>query len=400
MKRAFDYLKTRARNFAQSFEKDPTIEVDSLSSAFIWKTIFSRLPSTMILNPSVLSSFEVMDLLQCAILSRAIYKDQSCRYLPPNLSNVVFECTESDYYRIPYFVIDSDELDTIYVVCRGSYCFKDFLVDFMAGTVSYRGGQVHEGVFLTANNLYQSVKPIIRDLSEMHNHRKIIFTGHSLGGGVAAMCTDIFANDNHSIDVRCVCFAPVASFTRDIWEISCSYIRTYILDGDFVPFISYYNAINLPRDALPSLFRNRLNKAIQKRINRHAHQPEFQDIIESKTEVVDTPYQLFPPGEAFLLKLVDEKEGRIEVQKISDHMNYFGQFVKELNELRHMMKVYKGWVVKYAVDFFNGDQDLIDYYDLNEKKSNKKKKLNQRLKSLSSLFEMEHVFMEERYFSD
>ena len=138
MQKIINSIKDRAKSI--TFDKDPTIEVDSLSSAFIWKTIFSRLPSAQILDPTALSSEESIELLQCAILSRLIYKDRSKRYLPPNLSNIVYECTESDYYRIPYAIINSDELDTIYVVCRGSYCFKDFLVDFMAATFSYKSG--------------------------------------------------------------------------------------------------------------------------------------------------------------------------------------------------------------------------------------------------------------------
>ncbi|KAK8886891.1 hypothetical protein M9Y10_037924 [Tritrichomonas musculus] len=397
MKKVLNSIKQKAK--AISFDKDPTHEVDSLSSAFIWKTIFSRLPSTLVLDPSELPSDEVIQLLHCAILSREIYKDPSRRFLPPNLSNIVYECSESDYYRIPYFVINSDDLDIIFVVCRGSYCFKDFFVDFMAATVSYRGGQVHEGVFLTANNLFNSAKTIIRRLSEVSNNRKVIFTGHSLGGAVAAMCTEMFNAEMHDIDVKCVCFAPVASFTQDIWEISRSYIRTYILDGDFVPFISYYNAVHLPHNALPSLFRNQLNKAIQKRINKHAHQPEFQDIIRSQTDVVDEPYQLFPPGNAFLFKLVNEKEGIIEVQKINDHMRYFGQFVKELNELRHMMKVYRRWIIKYTVDFFKGDDELIDYYDLDRKKTKKMHKLKKR-KSFDIIFMHDQFDIEEPYFWD
>lgn len=397
MKKVINSIKQKAK--AISFDKDPTHEVDSLSSAFIWKTIFSRLPSALVLDPSELPSDEVIQLLHCAILSREIYKDPSRRFLPPNLSNIVYECSESDYYRIPYFVINSDDIDTIFVVCRGSYCFKDFLVDFMAATVSYRGGQVHEGVFLTANNLFNSAKTIIRRLSEASNNRKVIFTGHSLGGAVAAMCTEMFNAEMHDIDVKCVSFAPVASFTQDIWEMSRSYIRTYILDGDFVPFISYYNAVHLPHNALPSLFRNQLNKAIQKRINKHAHQPEFQDIIRSQTDVVDEPYQLFPPGNAFLFKLVNEKEGIIEVQKINDHMRYFGQFVKELNELRHMMKVYRRWIIKYTVDFFKGDDELIDYYDLDRKKTKKMHKLKKR-KSFDILFMLDQFDIEEPYFWD
>lgn len=398
MKKIIHTIKSRARSI--SFDKDPTVEVDSLSSAFIWRTIFSRLPSTPILESTALSSHEVEELLQCAILSRVIYKDPSQRYFPPNLSNIVYESTESDYYRIPYLIINSDELDTIYVVCRGSYCVKDFLVDFMAATVTYRGGQCHEGVFLTAHNLFHSVKPIVKKLSDLNNNRKIVITGHSLGGGVAAMCAEFFKAEINDINVKAVCFAPVASFSSNIWEMTNYFIKTYVLDGDFVPFISFYNAINLPKDSMPTLFKTQLDKAIQKRINRHAHQPEFQDIIETKTQIVNEPYQLFPPGNAFLIKLVDEENGKIEIQKIHDHKNYFGQFVRELNELRHRMKIYKTWVTKYTVDFYQGDPEIIDYYDLNRKKAKKLKRPFKKVNLFDQFVIPERKFFSKNYLSD
>ena len=143
-----------------------------------------------------------------------------------------------------------------------------------------------------------------------------------------------------------------------------------------------------------------LNKAIQKRINRHAHQPEFQDTIESSTERVDQPYQLFPPGNAFLIKLTDEKNGTIEIQKIYNHTSYFGQFVKELNELRHMMKVYKRWIIKYTVDFFNGNQEIIDYYDLNQKKIKMMKKQTKKEYFPFSIAVPNPFLIDDHYFSD
>lgn len=347
-------------------EKDPTVDIDSLSSAFIWKTIFSRLPSTTILENSALSLPEVDELLRCALLSRVIYKDDKKRFLPGNMANIVFECKESDFYKIPYFVINSEELDTIYIVCRGSYCFKDFLVDFMASTTPYRGGQVHEGIYLCAINLFHSVKPIVRKLSIMHNHRKIIITGHSLGGGVAGMLAEIFNAEEHDLNVSAVCFAPVSSMSQDIWAMSKSFIRTYVLDGDFVPFISYHNAMNLPQDALPKLFRKKLDKAVFKRINRHSVLPEFQDLIVN--EPIEQPNPLYPPGNTYLIKMVDEETNEIQLQKISNHIGYFGQFVKELNEFRHSMKIYKSWIIKYFVDFHNRDPKIIDYYDFKKER--------------------------------
>ncbi|OHT02127.1 hypothetical protein TRFO_30886 [Tritrichomonas foetus] len=405
--------------------RGPQQKADAKSFAFLLKILFELLPASDQLDSTEIPRNEILEMLHCCLLCRNIYKKEAKRYLPPNLSNIVYESQESDYFIIPYFIVNSDELDTIFVVFRGSYCLKDFIVDFMASTVSYRNGKAHEGIYLTSYNMFNRIKKRVRKLSRMNNNRKVIITGHSLGAAVASMVVDMFyeederksenssqtsfttdysADDqvNHEnfesdedlessenleyriedeehlfFDLKCICFAPVASYSRENLEATKLHTRSYSTDGDFVPHVSFYNAISISDDQLPALFKKELDKAIRKKLNIHGDkfEPTVSQILENRVEYLTNPYPLYPPGDCYQIKMTDEHHSTIELMKIDDSTEYFGKFVKDLNEFRHMISCYNAWVIKYFVDNFQDQPDLIEYYDFMAKKKKQRKEI-------------------------
>lgn len=356
---------------AKSVKFDPTTQVKHPFPDLIWKMTFHRLPEAPELQAATLSSNQVMDLFHCCLLSNEVYKPKNKRHLPPNLSNIVLECTTSDYYRIPYFVVDSHELDTIFVAFRGSSCMKDWHVDFLAAAIQFANGFVHEGVLFTTLNIFNDIKHQIHLLSITHNKRKIIMTGHSLGGAVAAMISILFNEGMADLNVRAVCLAPVASLSKEIWESSHKYIQSYINYGDLVPFISYYNTYYLPENSLPKLTHDHLVRWCVKKINKHSKRPEFKSLVESFTKPVEIPYKLIPPGNSYIIRIVDQKAAKVDIQTVSDQFSYFGQFLKNLSSTKHGIRFYKHSIIRYLCQFYNQDEKLINYYSL--KKKNHKK---------------------------
>ncbi|KAK8850265.1 hypothetical protein M9Y10_018393 [Tritrichomonas musculus] len=353
---------------SSSFFFDPTTKVSTPLPDLIWKMAFHRLPKSPQLAATTLSNDQVIDLLHCGLLSNAVYYKSSKRHLPPNLSNIVYECTVSDYYRVPYFVINSDELNTIFIAFRGSACLEDWHVDFLAAAIQFERGHVHEGVYFTALNIFNDFKEQIRDLAKKRNNRPIIITGHSLGGAVAGMMSILFKQEMPTLNVRAICLAPVACLSPEIWEISSSYIRSYINYGDLVPFISYYNTYYLPENSLPKLTHDQLVNWCLKKINKHSKRPEFRLLVDTYTQPVTVPYKLVPPGISCLIRIVDKKAAKVEIQSIDDQFSYFGQFVKNLSALKHPIKFYKHSIIRFFCDFFNQDEELINYYSLAKKK--------------------------------
>lgn len=357
---------TEKAKHSKSLFFDPTVKVNHVFPDLIWKMAFHRLPKAPELHPATLTTPQIMDLLHCCLLSRAVYK-KTKRHLPPNLSNIVFEANESDFYKIPFFVVDSNELNTIFIAYRGSDCLKDWHVDFMASAIEFDRGHVHEGVYFTSLNLFDTYKDQIRQIALSHPGREIVMTGHSLGGAVAAMMAVLFNEEMIDLKVHAVCFAPVASFSKEVWDFTHKYIQTYINYGDLVPFISYYNTYHLPENSLPKIPREQLVNWCIRKINKHSKRPEFRLLVDRYTHPVLEPFKLVPPGVSYLIRITDKKAATVELQTIEDNQVYFGQFVKNLSSLKHAMKLYKHSVIRYFCEFHNQDPELISYYQLSRK---------------------------------
>lgn len=355
-----------------SLKFDPTTQVNHPFPDLIWKMTFYKLPEAPQLNTATLTTNQVMDLLHCCLLSNAVYKSSRKRRLPPNLSNVVFECGESDYYRVPYFIVDSDELDTIFIAFRGSACAKDWHVDFLAAAIEYENGFVHEGVYFTSLNIFNDIKQKVRQISLSHNKRQIITTGHSLGGAVAGMVAILFNEEMIDLKVRAVCLAPVSSLSKEIWDFSHEYIQSYVNYGDLVPFISYYNTYHLPENSLPKVTRENLVHWCIKKINKHSKRPEFRLLVQRFTKPILEPYKLVPPGVSYVIQ-IDKKKASVEIQNVDDQQSYFGQFLKNLSAMNHPIKLYKHSIIRFVCEYYNQDQKIITYYDL--AKTNKKHKI-------------------------
>ena len=355
-----------ATSLLQKFSGENPDSMSSLSFAFLFKSIFSSLPPPERLQIVNHSPDEVRMLYNCCFLSKMVYVNPNERPMPYYLNHIVYESKESSMYLIPYFIVNSDELNLIFVTCRGSYCFNDFLVDIKAGAIDFQGGKVHQGVFITAHNVYARIKPLIMKLSHENNNRPIIITGHSLGGGVAATICQMFYHDVPTLNVKSVIFAPCASFCKKLWEFSLPRIRSYVVDGDFVPFLSLHNIQELPPNLIPSYLRSYLDKAIQHQMGQLTYTPDlvppnsnpFQmpppsidSILNDDIDNIDKPVPLYPPGDCFLISLVDQSKEIVKLFKVRDY-RYFGHFHNSLNELRHMMGVYKEWIEKFCEKYF------------------------------------------------
>lgn len=75
------------------------------------------------------------------------------------------------------------------------------------------------------------------------NKMKIIVTGHSLGAGVASIVAHLFKRKFPQLDVKCICFAPPPTVSFNLWEKSATYIKSFMIEGDMVPFLSVQNLI-------------------------------------------------------------------------------------------------------------------------------------------------------------
>ncbi|KAI9142629.1 hypothetical protein BKA69DRAFT_1123977 [Paraphysoderma sedebokerense] len=172
-------------------------------------------------------------------------------------SGLEWECWRSSgtICKPAFFVVKYDKLDSMVVCVRGSMSISDILTDIICHYIPFRGGVAHQGILHSALRIYGYLLPEIKSLIRIHKPRNLIFTGHSLGGAVCQFLT-IFFNDhlddlkfisshNDEFKLSCYTFAAPPSLSSNVGDLYHDLITNVVWDNDFVPRLSYGNAMDL-----------------------------------------------------------------------------------------------------------------------------------------------------------
>jgi pimeloyl-ACP methyl ester carboxylesterase len=321
------------------------VQVENRSLSFLFKVTFKGLPTAPSTQPMAPAMHQFQMVRACCLLAKHTYRKPEHRATLPELGQLVFDQPRSGKFRVPFFIMNSDPLNRIFVACRGSYCLNDFLTDADAAPEPWADGFVHGGILKTTLNTYATIRDFLIALSSNFNQRPITFVGHSLGASVAALLCEMFAKDFQGIPVTSVIFAPAAAFTRNLWERSTARCTSYITEGDFVPFLSLYNFEALPPGQLPAFISDAIHSQIQK-------QMQGKEASRFATGGL-TSIPLFPPGDGYLMVFPpgDLPAGH-EMRKIVS-CDYFARLTCDLNEMRHACSGYLHWIDRYGMATFN-----------------------------------------------
>ena len=113
----------------------------------------------------------------CALLSKAVYGKGA----PDDLGIIGFEYivdNDTDTFAMA-FITDGE----IIIAVRGSESRKDWLNDFKIIKTMFFGVKAHRGFAMCAGSILSKVGAILKEFPE----KKIILTGHSLGGAIATL---------------------------------------------------------------------------------------------------------------------------------------------------------------------------------------------------------------------
>jgi hypothetical protein len=309
------------------------------------------MPTTDLETPFPVSELRLFSI--CARLSEGVYSFFDSRgELPAALGEILyFTRTTAATKAIPFVITRNPDMRSIFVGFPGSYCFKDFLIDFNGCAVNVYGSLMHRGVLQSCSGVLAIADDLLCRYAREFQDNQLVFTGHSLGGAVAAAVAHRFRMLHPEIRCRAVVFGPAASVGRSLWQQSREFCTTFVLNGDPVPFLSFHNVASISSDYLPwpiaDVIQKSLARMTQKSVmptppldfdaNPFEQPPPTLEELERAFETeVDfrTTTALFPPGELYQYKLSGKVFLDIQVKKIPS-CNFFAQFVKGLYEEEH-----------------------------------------------------------------
>ena len=277
------------------------------------------------------------------------------KVIPEEAGEIVYESKESKIDRMPFFITYSEKYNQIFIAIRGSYTFADFITDLKLSPIEVDGTLMHSGVFSSANTLYARVEEHLIQLSKDHNNCPIVFTGHSLGGGIAAVTARFFRTHHPEMDARAVCFAPVATIGIEGLIETEKYVTSFVLGGDPVPFLSLHNVAQVSETGYRWINKI-IDQAVSREIAKPLDLPENLDMISNpfeaeppslekiKEDLANTARRttaLFPPGRSIHIAYEGDTFKHVYLEDIEDPVEYFGFLRNNSNDNHHSVQLYK-----------------------------------------------------------
>lgn len=146
----------------------------------------------------------------------------------------------------PYLIIVDHDSREIVLAIRGLNLVKEsdykMLLDNGLGMQMFDGGYVHKGLLKSAVWMLQTEAETLRRLWEENGRSyKMVFAGHSLGSGVAALLSVIVANHGDKLGglprslLRCYAVAPARCMSLNLAVKYADIIHSVVLQDDFLP---------------------------------------------------------------------------------------------------------------------------------------------------------------------
>uniref|UniRef100_A0A5B7BBC1 Uncharacterized protein n=2 Tax=Davidia involucrata TaxID=16924 RepID=A0A5B7BBC1_DAVIN len=160
------------------------------------------------------------------------------------IKRLTYEQTEG--HAPPYLIYADHDHREIVLAIRGLNLVKEsdykLLLDNQLGMQMFDGGYVHHGLLKSATWLLNHESETLKRLwVESGSSYKMVFAGHSLGSGVAALLTVIVVNHGDQLGgiprskVQCYAIAPARCMSLNLAVKYADVIQSIVLQDDFLP---------------------------------------------------------------------------------------------------------------------------------------------------------------------
>nr|CAB3470227.1 unnamed protein product [Digitaria exilis] len=136
----------------------------------------------------------------------------------------------------PYLVYVDEAHKEIVLAVRGLNLVRN------ADYKMFDGGYVHHGLLKAAQYILERETETLRGLLRRYGPEyKLIFTGHSLGSGIAALMTVLVVNNRKEFDniprnrIKCYALAPARCMSLNLAVKYADVINSVVLQDDFLP---------------------------------------------------------------------------------------------------------------------------------------------------------------------
>ena len=152
---------------------------------------------------------------------------------------------DSDEHCPKFLILLDHDQAAVVLVIRGTFCFKDALIDVVCEETEFLDGFGHKGFMEGARKVLEKSSKILEKSLIEHYGYSLVVCGHSMGGSVAVMITMELLRTNAEVlppgvGVRCVALgsAPVYRADNTLSGDCLEKITVYVNDKDVVPRLS------------------------------------------------------------------------------------------------------------------------------------------------------------------
>eukprot|EP00931_Biecheleriopsis_adriatica_P006019 TRINITY_DN107489_c0_g1_i1.p1 TRINITY_DN107489_c0_g1~~TRINITY_DN107489_c0_g1_i1.p1 ORF type:complete len:573 (+),score=103.28 TRINITY_DN107489_c0_g1_i1:46-1764(+) len=177
----------------------------------------------------------------CATLACCLTSDQQAfsRMSGCRREDILAAGTTAEPFKPVWWLCRDAVSSAIVVAIRGTFSMSDVISDVLARQVTEGTYVVHEGVLISSRWLLGKVLPLLRNLPDVADGRtRVVVTGHSLGGAVAAVLAWLLRKEGFIPGVQAFVFGAPQIVDAALAREMERYVFGIVHDKDMVPRIS------------------------------------------------------------------------------------------------------------------------------------------------------------------